>query len=278
MGGGDGDRRGENWVHIPGDPDVPLVLVAEHAGAALPSAPNLGIPEALLTSHWGTDIGVGPLARGLAERLRCALVHGVLTRLAVDLNRSPVSPDLFRAEAGGLPIPGNRGLTPTAVADRIARWYDPYHVAVDRAIEALGATPVGGTPRRARGSEPAGQPRSPGLISLHSFTPILAPRPGEGVRAYDVGVLYDRYPGMAQAARDAFRRAGLRTELNRPYSGERGFMFSASTHGKRYDIPYFEVEVNNLLLRKPVEVGHLADLLADIIRTLPRFPALPVRA
>ncbi|MGE0158183.1 MAG: N-formylglutamate amidohydrolase [Gemmatimonadales bacterium] len=139
-------------------------MTAEHGGHDVP-------PEwralfrgraAMLASHRGWDPGALDLARKLAGALDAPLVTATVTRLLVDLNRSPHNPRVFSEVTRGLPRGERRGL--------IERYHRPHWDAVrGRLQRAL----------RGRGTVLH--------VAVHSFTPVLA-----GIRRKpDVALLYD---------------------------------------------------------------------------------------
>lgn len=220
-------------LHNP-DGKARLLLTCEHASSAIPGEyDNLGLSLEDVHDHIGWDIGAGTLARELASLLDATAVLSNVSRLVVDCNRQTTDHDLIPEESHGVRIPGNTGLSETARVGRLDAFYHPFHDAIDRAIEVRGVS---------------------FLLSVHSFTPSLA-----GVtRAFDVGVLYDDHTESAARFGRQLSAAGLTLRMNEPYSGLDGLIFSARHHGRKNDIPYLEIEVNNRLLRKPEDIRTIA--------------------
>src|SRR5215468_3353707 len=145
---------------------APVVLTCEHASAAVPDEyANLGLAPAQLGDHIGWDIGAAAVAEELSRGLRVPAVLSAASRLLVDCNRDLNDIDLMPHESHGIAVPGNAAIDAQERERRLARFYDPYHAAVDalldRCPEAL-------------------------LLSIHSFTPDL----NGCTRPFDVGVLY----------------------------------------------------------------------------------------
>lgn len=186
----------ETPVALPDDTCV--IVTCEHGGHRIP-APFQHLfagCEQLLFSHRGYDAGALALARRLSRAMQAPLVASTISRLLIDLNRSP----------------GHRGLysemmrtAPRQVRDIArTRHYLPYREKVEHHVhDAL----AGG--------------RSVVHISCHSFTPILDGRE----RNADVGFLYDpashtelslclRWITALQA-----RAPELKLRRNYPYSG-----------------------------------------------------------
>lgn len=225
-----------------------LVLTCEHASAAVPPAyRSLGLPRQILHEHIAWDIGAWELTAVLARRLGAPAVGAPVSRLVVDCNRAPEDADLIVAHVHGTDVPGNVGLSPAERRDRIARYYAPYHDAVDRLLA--------GTPCRL-------------LLSVHSFTPVLN---GEE-RRLDVGVLFDAHEAAARRLAGGLAAAGLRVRDNEPYSAFDGLIHSARTHGRRHGLPYLEIEVNNRLLRDPASVARMGAVIAGALQEVLESP------
>lgn len=221
-----------------------LVLTCEHASATVPDEyAGLGLAPAQLADHIGWDIGAAALATELHQRLGVPAVLSAASRLLVDCNRDLGDVDLMPHESHGVVIPGNAALGSAARADRLARFYDPYHAAIDTQIvrcpDAL-------------------------LLSIHSFTPALNGR----ARPFDVGVLFDDFDGLADTFARDIAAAGFAVRLNEPYSGLDGLIFSARSHGQRHGLRYLELEINNRLLRRDADVCAIAARLLEPIAHL----------
>jgi predicted N-formylglutamate amidohydrolase len=151
----------------------------------------------LLDTHRGYDPGALVMAKALARAFRAPLVSSTISRLVIDLNRSPGHRQLFSAATRAAPA-----ALRTAI---VARHYRPYRAEVERLV-ALAVT--GG--------------RRVIHISSHSFTPELY---GKERRA-DVGLLYDpaRQGEAALCAAWkttlAHRAPALRVRRNYPYAGK----------------------------------------------------------
>ncbi|MBU0793340.1 MAG: N-formylglutamate amidohydrolase, partial [Alphaproteobacteria bacterium] len=161
--------------HILGDPAAPVLIIADHASNHVPEGIDLGLPPAAMTEHVALDIGVAEVARLLvAQGGSCAILGGV-SRLVIDYNREPDAAGLVPVQSDGHHIEGN---SIAEVADRLARFYDPYHAQVAALV---------------------GQGHRPFLLSLHSFTPRLRTKPEEA-RPWEIGVLYNEDDRGARVA------------------------------------------------------------------------------
>jgi len=175
-----------------------FLISCEHGGKRIPPqwralfAPH----AALLCSHRGYDKGALRMARELAAALDAPLFVATVTRLLIELNRSPGHPKLYSAITRALSVAEQR--------DIFEHCYLPYRRAVEARIADLVA-----------------QGRRVIHVSSHSFTPELD---GE-VRNADIGLLYDpKRPGEAALCRRWREALGssapaLRVRMNYPYAG-----------------------------------------------------------
>ncbi|MEX2525453.1 MAG: N-formylglutamate amidohydrolase [Gammaproteobacteria bacterium] len=178
--------------------DILPLVTCEHGGNDVPEEYRYLFQgqEALLQSHRGWDPGALLFATDLADALGAHLIHATITRLLVDLNRSPHHRDVV--------FPGRHGLSSEDRQRLMKLYYRPYHTRVDEFIR----TAVAAGKRVLH-------------ISAHSFTPELDGR----IRNADIGLLYD--PGR-EGERHFCRqlknslsgsRPGFRVRLNYPYRG-----------------------------------------------------------
>ena len=175
------------------------LVTCEHGGNRVPAAyrRHFAGHESLLDTHRGYDPGALALARRLAAALGAPLFYATVSRLVVDLNRSPGHPRLY-SEA-------TRPALPAVRREILESHYLPYRQRVEgAAAEAI-----------AEGEKVI-------HLSAHSFTPELD---GEE-RDADIGLLYDpARPGETELARRwqaALKDAApeLRVRRNYPYRGK----------------------------------------------------------
>lgn len=225
----------------PARPGAGLVLTCEHASPAVPPEyANLGLTPALLRDHIGWDIGAATVTEELSRQLGAPAVLSAASRLLVDCNRDLIDADLIPHESHGIVIPGNASIEDGERRDRLRRFYDPYHAAVDATVRA--------------------HPDAL-LLSVHTFTPALNGRQ----RPFDVGVLFDDFGDLASALAADIASAGLAVRMNEPYSGLDGLIFSARCHGRRHGRRYLELEINNGLLRHDDEACAVARRLVAAV-------------
>ena len=233
---------------------APAVLICDHGSNAVPlSLANLGLDQTALGRHIARDIGIAAVGRALAARLDAPLVLPGYSRLVIDLNRDPIDPTAICVISDRSIVPGNRHLAELDRAARIADLFRPYHHAVAERIDA----------HLAHG-------RHPVLISLHSFTPVIAGWGHERQeRPWHIGVLFDRDERLAQPLLAALRRRGdLVVGENQPYSARNGHGYSLAVHGEGRGIRHVELEIRQDLIGDDVGATRLAGILAEALTPL----------
>lgn len=157
---------------IDGDRGKGLVIIADHAGRALPDEyGTLGLPASEFERHIAYDIGVEPLTRALASLTGAPAVMANFSRLLIDANRGEDDPTMIRQLYDGTVIKANYPMSGSEREKRLEDFYRPYHDAVGSVIASV----VGQTGK------------APFIVSLHSFTPTMQGRR----RPWHVGILWD---------------------------------------------------------------------------------------
>jgi predicted N-formylglutamate amidohydrolase len=177
---------------------IAYLVSCEHGGNRIPPPYRVLFRSAqrLLASHRGYDVGALVMARALSRALGAPLVASTVSRLLIELNRSPGNPRLYSTVMKGAPREVRNAV--------YERYYLPYRTKVETAIARACAAD-----------------QHVLHLSSHSFTPKL-----DGiVRTADVGMLYDagRESEALLCARWqaalAARAPGLRVRRNYPYNG-----------------------------------------------------------
>ena len=138
------------------------LVTCDHATNEVPdwvANGDLGLPPADMGRHIAYDVGARGVSLALGAALDCPVICSRFSRLVIDPNRGEDDPTLVMQLYDGTIIPANRGITPKAIEDRLARLHRPYHAA----YEALAARRVDTV-----------------IVAVHSFTPCLngrQPRP-----------------------------------------------------------------------------------------------------
>jgi predicted N-formylglutamate amidohydrolase len=226
-----------------GSPECRFVLVADHAGKAIPRGlGDLGLGTVDRARHIAWDIGIAGVADALAARLGAPLVRQRYSRLVIDCNRDPARADAIPEVSDGTPVRGNAGLSAAARAARVAAVHAPYHAAI---ADALG-----------------GQPGPAVVVALHSFTPVM----NGFARPWHAGVLHDRGDTRLSHAVLAALRSRLDVPVgdNEPYAMD-GIDFTVPHHCYAAGRLYAEIEIRQDLIADAAGQERWADLLAEVL-------------
>ena len=229
--------------------DKPALLVCDHASRVFPrSLGDLGLDPLARRCHLALDIGAEALTLRLAESLGVTAVLAGYSRLVVDCNRDLLDPGAFLEFGDGVVVPGNRHLSPAQKTVRADAIYWPYHRAIDAEIKRL----TGGL-------------RSPGVIAIHSFTPVL-----DGVsRPWEFGVLWDADRRVSDILIRELTAAGFVVGDNEPYSGRAPQDFTIDNHAEAAGLPHVGIEVRQDLIDDDEGVARIAAILHASIQRIP---------
>jgi predicted N-formylglutamate amidohydrolase len=224
----------------------PFVLICDHAGRAVPQKlGRLGVAVAEFERHIAWDIGAGALCSRLSETLDAVSIRQTYSRLVIDCNRPEDSPTLIVQTSDGTPIPGNIGLAPEAVRQRLDEVYHPYHDRIAGLLRERVATG-----------------RRHVIVLMHSFTP----RMNGFDRPWRFGVLHLNDSPLSKAT-----LARLREELgdqvgdNEPYAMD-GTDYTAPRHSRESGFDYLELEVRQDLIADAAGQAAVANWLAPILK------------
>jgi predicted N-formylglutamate amidohydrolase len=174
-----------------------FLITCEHGGNRIPSRYRscFASREDVLQTHRAFDPGALELARKLSRQFQAPLISSTVSRLVIELNRSPWNHLLYSEFT--------RPLAKEERDDIFRRFYQPYRDGVEAHIARTAK----------RGQRVI-------HVSSHSFTPALD---GE-VRNADVGLLYDpsrRERSLCDAWRHGMRRHApqFAVRMNYPYRG-----------------------------------------------------------
>lgn len=224
----------------------PFQLIADHAGRAVPrSLGALGLPDAELQRHIGWDLGIAEVAPRLSARLDAALLMQRYSRLVIDCNRPPHSPESIVKLSDGTVIPGNADIGSDAAEQRRLAIFEPYHAAIRAQLDA----------RQQRGERSV-------LIALHSYTPVWQGR----ARPWHVGLLYGRDARLARALGARLEREpALVVGYNQPYDVSDDSDYAIPVHGERRGLLHVELEIRQDLIADPAGQQRWAELLARLL-------------
>ena len=245
------DLGDKPYRSIEGDLRTGILILCDHAENTIPEPfANLGLRSEDLNRHIAYDLGAAPVAERLAKLLSAPALISCFSRLLIDPNRGLDDPTLIMQISDGLVVPGNAALDEAAIAARVARYYTPYHQAIERAIDAGIA---------------AGKP--PVVVSVHSFTQAWKGVP----RPWSVGVLWDKDPRLALPLLEGLRTIpGILVGDNAPYTGQ----LKGDTlyrHGTRRGLAHALIEVRQDLILGPEGQAEWARRLAEVLRKVVRL-------
>jgi len=205
------------------------IISCEHASNRVPARFSSIFTgrEKVLASHQAYDHGAAKLARRLAKQFNAPVHLGSVSRLLIDLNRSPANrKSLYTTYSRQLPQDERQLI--------LEKYYLPYREKVEGAVA---------------GTVGKGKPVL--HISIHTFSPVKSGK----VRKADIGLLYD--PARRNEKRMCSllaallhdKAGSLRVRRNYPYLGKTdGF---TSFLRRRYPAKLYagiEIEVNQALL------------------------------
>jgi predicted N-formylglutamate amidohydrolase len=217
-----------------------FLIIGDHASNRIPDDIDLGINLALLREHIAWDIGVAEVTRLIIQDTGFAAYLGGYSRLVVDLNRDIDDAAVIPLQSDGVTVPGNN-LAPLEIEARLERFHRPYH---DHLAALLS------------------EHRPALILSLHSFTPVLASKPKEA-RPWEVGVLYNEQDAASKLAMPFLENAGYCVGDQLPYSGK---MLNATMnrHAEAHNIPYVGIEMRQDLSSNPNGQARYARTLAEM--------------
>lgn len=229
--------------------EAPVLLVCDHASCRFPeSLGDMGLDPFARRCHLAIDIGAGPLTERLAEHLGVTAVLAQYSRLVVDCNRQLLDPSAFLVFGDGIFISGNSNLTQADKTVRSESIYWPYHKAVTDQIGRL----------RSIGPPPL-------FVSVHSFTPVL----NGNSRPWEMGVLWDADEEMAGIMLEQLRGAGYKVGDNEPYTGKAPQDFTIDHHAEEIGLRHVAIEIRQDLIDDEHGVEEIAELLHEIIESIP---------
>jgi predicted N-formylglutamate amidohydrolase len=179
------------------------------------------------------------------------------SRLVIDCNRDPADPSSIPETSDGTVVLGNRNLSTAARAARRRACFDPYHHRIAAWLAAV-------------------RSRSPALLSIHSFTPVMQGKP----RPWHVGILWDKDPRIPLPLLAALRaEPGLVVGDNEPYSAREPAGYTVRQHAALAGLPHVAIELRQDLVADAAGAAdwaaRLAAALAPILAPSELYRALP---
>jgi predicted N-formylglutamate amidohydrolase len=200
-----------------------FVFFCDHASNYVPpELAGLGLPACELARHIAWDIGAAGVTEKLSEILDAPAILSGASRLLIDCNRHLDAVDLIPEISDGTTIPGNLRVGEAARAARIARWFTPYHEAVESVF----------LKREARGVSSI-------AVSIHSMTPSLADKS----RPWQIALSSHRDRRFTDPVLAALRSQNdVTVGDNQPYDLDPQVDYSTPYHALRRQLPHLQVE------------------------------------
>jgi predicted N-formylglutamate amidohydrolase len=235
------------FTAMSGDYNRGLIILCDHASNVIPADLNgLGLSAADLQRHIAWDIGAARVAALLAARFKVPAIFCGVSRLVIDCNRDPGDPASIPVEVDKTPIPGNAGLTVWQRAERMSRWFVPYHNGIEAMMSAALATV-----------------RDPVVLSVHSMTPELN---GE-LRTWPVSLSSHEDKRLATPMLAALRkRMGFLVGDNQPYALDPAEDYTVPVHAMRRALRHLQVEFRQDLVAGEQGVAKWATLFGDALQ------------
>jgi len=231
---------------IGGDFNRGLIIICDHASNAIPPGlDNLGLAPEALEQHIAWDIGAARVAAHLATRFKAPAIFAGTSRLVIDCNRDPADPASIPLQVDETPIPGNAHLTVWQKAERMSRWFVPYHNAIEALMSAALATV-----------------RDPVLLSVHSMT---AERNGQ-IRTWPVALSSHEDKRLSKPMLAALRkRIGFLVGDNEPYALDPAEDYSVPVHAMRRGLRHLQVEFRQDLIASDQGAAKWATVFGDAL-------------
>jgi predicted N-formylglutamate amidohydrolase len=225
-----------------------FVLICDHASNQVPAElHDLGLTSEELTRHIAWDIGAAGVTEVLSEMFDAPAILCNTSRLVIDCNRQLTRADLVPEVSDGTVIPGNRELSDVARAERIERWFQPYHDAIESVLSDRGPETI--------------------VVSIHSMTDSLA-----GVeRPWQISLSSSVDRGLTNTVLSALHEPGdVVVGDNQPYDLDPVLDYSVPYHALRRGLSYLQVEFRQDEIADAAGQRRWAELFA---RALLRGPA-----
>ena len=222
---------------------APVLFLCEHAGRAIPKTlGTLGLNEKTLMSHRGWDIGAEALARNLANRLNAPLILQRYSRLVIDGNRPPGSPESILEVSDGVEIAVNKKLSLHEREAREKAIFAPMDQAINNAFSAS---------------------QRIAAFSIHSFSPQL----GGQSRPWHAGFLTRRSVSTAEALIASLKgqRPSLNLAINKPYTVDDVNDWFIPSHAEARGLMHCLIEVRNDQISDEGGINLWSDLLGTAL-------------
>lgn len=222
-----------------------LFFTCDHASNSIPGQlHSLGLTEEVLLSHSGWDIGALEVSSKLSDDLDTPLVYTNYSRLVIDCNRPPGSPESIPEQIHGIDIPGNKNLEQGMKKKREDEIFTPYHRAIHLNLH-----------NHIQHREKVC------FLAIHSFTPRLKgkDRPWEVGITYKTPSLFSRY--LLRELKRNFAKIGE----NEPYPITPDGDYGMHNHGEKNNLESVLIEIRQDLLENEKSKGEIIEILSNVL-------------
>jgi predicted N-formylglutamate amidohydrolase len=226
----------------------PFVIVCDHASNIIPREfGGLGLEASDLARHIAWDPGALGVAKVMSANLNAPLVISLASRLLIDCNRPLDAHDLIAIVSEVTKIPGNESLSLAQREERIRRFYDPFHAAIEAVT----------MPRVANGG-------ALGFLAVHSFNPTY-----RGVtRPWEIGIIHDEDSAWALSMVEMLHtETKYKVGVNKPYAPSDRVYHTLQTHARVRGLPAVMIEIRNdeiITEKQQAQWGELLSRVAKI--------------
>ena len=223
-----------------------LLFTSDHNGSAIPTKlQNLGVPLNELRRHVAYDIGIDSVAHALSARFNAPLIVANYSRLVIDCNRHPGAAGSIPSVSDNTVVPGNKNLSDEDTAFRKNEIFDTYHSSIGRQISVMRS-----------------ENKTPILISLHSFTPVISGQ----FRPWEIGILWKDDRRLSTPLIKKLREPKeLNIGDNKPYSGSEPAGYTIDYHVEPLNLLSVAVEFRQDLIEFESGAVRWANIFGDAL-------------
>ena len=227
----------------------PFVFFCDHASNRVPDELNrLGLASAELARHIAWDIGAAGVTEALSEIFDAPAILCATSRLVIDCNRQLNAADLIPKVSDGTAIPGNLLLAETDTAERIERFFRPYHDAIESVL----------VEREERGVASI-------VVSIHSMTASLAGKD----RPWQIALSSFLDRSLAEPMLATLRQGGdIVVGDNEPYDLDPSVDYSVPQHALNRGFQHLQAEFRNDLIANRKDQHQWALRFAGALRAV----------
>ncbi|MBL4789288.1 MAG: N-formylglutamate amidohydrolase [Kordiimonadaceae bacterium] len=203
-----------------------FVFVSEHAGNDIPSdLGSLGLSSADINDHIGLDLHICQVGKILSEAFDAPYIYQPYSRLVIDCNRPPASPQSILSIADKRDVPGNLNLSDKELAERRFEIFEPFHKHITEILD-----------HRSSKNMPTV------FVTLHSFTPAMQKENGD--RPWHVTLQYSRDDRFSKAMITALGSQTTSTiGDNVPYPVNDDTHYGIPVHGEKRGLHHTMIEI-----------------------------------